>query len=167
MFRNIAIAFGAVAGFASCAAAADQPPARPVAPAVQQSPVGPVATARVMMLKLFVNDLERGEKFYHAVFGTTVVQRMGDNVRIMIFPGGTMPGIIMIKNRDEVKMKTSFVMQVQDVQATLALAAANGGVLMNTHFAQQVEGMPASSSHFNDPDGNNVEVLQIGGPSRK
>jgi predicted enzyme related to lactoylglutathione lyase len=119
------------------------------------------------MLKIFVNDLERGEKFYHAVFGTNVVQRMGDNVRIMIFPGGTMPGIIMIRNRDEVKMKSSFVMQVQDVQATLALAAANGGVLLNTHFAQQVEGMPANSSHFDDPDGNNVEVLQIGGPSRK
>jgi len=115
------------------------------------------------MLRLFVADIARGEKFYHEVFGANVVQKMGDNVRIMIFPGGAMPGIILIQSRDEVSMNGSFVIQVPDVQATLRRAAANGGTLMNTRFAQQVEGMPASSSHFTDPDGNIVEVLQIGG----
>jgi predicted enzyme related to lactoylglutathione lyase len=125
----------------------------------------PTAAPRVMMLRLYVADVDRGEKFYHAVFGTTVVQRMGDNVRIMIFPGGTMPGIIMIKSADEATMNGSFVMQVPDLKATLERAAANGGTLMATNFAQQVQGMAARSSHFIDPDGNIIEVLQMG-PSK-
>jgi predicted enzyme related to lactoylglutathione lyase len=127
-----------------------------------QQATGPVATARVIMLRLYVSDLDRGEKFYHEVFGTTVVQKMGDNVRIMNFPGGVLPGIIMIKSAEEAKMNGSFLVQVPDVQATLDRAAANGGVLHNTHFAEKVEGMPAQSSHLTDPDGNIIEVLQIG-----
>lgn len=127
----------------------------------QQAPV-PVASARVIMLRLYVADLDRGEKFYHEVFGTNVVQKMGDNVRIMVFPGAVMPGIIMIKSPEEATMNGSFVMQVPDLKATLDRAAANGGKLMNTHFADKVEGMPAQSSHLVDPDGNVIEVLQMG-----
>lgn len=119
------------------------------------------------MLRLYVADIARGEKFYHEVFGANVVQKMGDNVRIMIFPGGAMPGIILIQSRDEARMNGSFVIQVPDVQDILRRAAANGGVPMNTRFAQQVEGMAARSSHFTDPDGNIVEVLQIGGSPKQ
>jgi predicted enzyme related to lactoylglutathione lyase len=116
------------------------------------------------MLKIMVSDLDRGEKFYHEVFGTTAVQRMGDNVRILVFPGGVMPGIIMIKSTNVQNEHTSFVMQVPDYRAALDRAAANGGQLLNTRFAQDQGGMAAQSSHFLDPDGNNVEVLQIGKP---
>jgi predicted enzyme related to lactoylglutathione lyase len=143
------------------AAATAQP--APVAPAGPPSAVGPVAAPRVIMLRLYVADIARGEKFYHEVLGASVVQKMGDNVRIMTFPGGALPGIILIQSPDEARMNGSFVIQVPDVKTTLARAAANGGQLMNTRFAQQVEGMAASSSHFTDPDGNIVEVLQIGG----
>src|SRR5689334_19616498 len=73
--------------------------ATPAAPAV-----GPVASARVIMLRLYVADLARGEKFYHEVFGTSVMQKMGDNVLIMNFPGGVLPGIIMIKSAEEARM---------------------------------------------------------------
>ena len=130
----------------------------------QQAPAGPVATPRILMLRLYVSDLERGEKFYREVFGTTVVQKMGENVRIMNFPGGVLPGIIMIKSPDEARMNGSFLVQVPDVQATLDRAAANGGVLHNTRFSEEVQGMPARSSHFTDPDGNIIEVLQVGKP---
>ena len=135
----------------------------PTSPTPAPPPVGAVSLARVMMLRLYVSDIARAERFYHEVFGTTVLQKLGDKVRIMGFPGGGLPGIILIQSPDEVRMNGSFVMQVPDVQATLASAAANGGVLMNTHFSQQVEGMPARSSHFTDPDGNIIEVLQLGG----
>ena len=155
---SLALALSGTAAAEQAASGARQPAAQPV---------GPVASARVIMLRLFVADLARAEKFYHEVFGTTVLQKMGDNVRIMNFPGGTLPGIILIKSPDEVRMNGSFVMQVADVQDTLARAAANGGTLMNTRFSQQVEGMPAQSSHFTDPDGNIIEVLQIGGGARK
>ena len=156
-------ALAALTGTTAFAAPASSPPsaAAPVTPTV-----APVVNPRVIMLRLFVADIARGEKFYHEVFGATVVQRMGDKVRIMNFPGNALPGIIQIQSPDEAKMNGSFVIQVANVQATIALAAANGGVPMNTRFAQQVEGMPARSTHFTDPDGNIIELLQIGGPSR-
>lgn len=139
----------------------------PVASTPGAAPVAPVATARVMMLRWFVSDVARSEKFYQAVFGMTTAQRMGDNIRIMIFPGGVMPGMILIQSKDENRIRGSFVAQVSDVKATLATAAANGGKLLNTQFGQNIQGQAASSSHFEDPDGNVVEVLQIGGPRKQ
>ena len=132
-----------------------------VAPA-QQAPMGPAANPKVIMLRLYVSDLARGEKFYHEVFGTTVVQKMGDNVRIMTFPGGALPGIIMIKSPEETQMNGSFVIQVPDMEAALARAAANGGKPLATRFSQDVQNMPAQSRHVIDPDGNDIEVMQVG-----
>lgn len=153
----IKLPFAVALGLAASAVQAATPQTAP-APAV-----APVPSPRVIMLRLYVADIARGDRFYHEVFGANVVQKMGDNVRIMIFPGGAMPGIILIQSGDEIRMNGSFVIQVPDVQDALRRAAANGGTLMNTRFAQQVETMPARSSHFTDPDGNIVEVLQIGG----
>ena len=128
----------------------------------QPAPVAPVATPRVIMIRMFVSDLPRGEKFYHEVLGTTVVRRMGDNVAILTFPGGALPGIIMIKSPQVAQMKSSFVIQVPDMEAALARGAANGGTAQSTRFAEAVQGMPAASHHLLDPDGNDIEVLQIG-----
>lgn len=140
-------------------------PAASAAPATP-APVAPVTSARVMMLRVFVADIARAEKFYHEVFGMIAAQKMGDNVRIMIFPSGALPGIILIQSPQETTMNGSWVMQVPDVKATLDRAVANGGVAMNTRFAQQVEGQAAQSTHFTDPDGNVIELLQIGGAAR-
>ena len=116
-----------------------------------------------MMLRLYVSDLARGERFYHEVFGTAVVKKVMTNVHILIFPRGALPGIIMIESPQVATMHGSFVIQVPDVKATLDLALANGGTLKNTHFEQAIAGMEAQSSHLFDPDGNLIEVLQIGG----
>lgn len=132
------------------------------AASAQQAQVGPVAAPRVIMMRMFVSDLARGEKFYHEVLGTTVVRRMGDNVSILTFPGGALPGIIMIKSPQVAQMKTSFVIQVPDMEAALARGAANGGSAQSKRFAEAVEGMPAQSHHLIDPDGNDLEILQIG-----
>lgn len=115
------------------------------------------------MLRWFTSDVVRAEKFYQAVFGMTTVQRMGENVRIMMFPGGRMPGMILVQSNDPNRLRGSFVAQVSDVKATLVAAAANGGKLLNTQFSQSLNGQQANSSHFEDPDGNVIEVLQIGG----
>lgn len=143
-------------------AAPPNPPASP-GPSATAPAVAPTANPRIMMLRLYVADIARGESFYREVFGAAAVQKMGERVRIMMLPGNALPGIILIQSPDEARMNGSFVIQVADVQETLARAAANGGVPMNTRFGQEVEGMPARSSHFTDPDGNIVEVLQIGG----
>lgn len=128
----------------------------------QQAPPAPVATPRIIMLRLYVSDLVRAEGFYHEVLGATVVQKMGDKVGIMNFAGGTLPGLILIQTpKDELK-SGSFVIQVPDLEATLASADANGGKVMTTKFSQDIQKMPAQSRHVFDPDGNDLEVLQIG-----
>lgn len=71
--------------------------------------------------------------------------------------------MILVQSNDPDRLKGSFVAQVSDMQATLAAAAANGGKLLNTQFGQNIEGQQASSSHFEDQNGNVVEVVQIGG----
>lgn len=129
----------------------------------QPAKVGPLAAPRVIMMRMFVTDLARGENFYHEVLGTTVVRRMGENVSILTFPGGALPGIILIKSPEVAQMKSSFVIQVPDMEATLARGAANGGSAQSKRFAEAVQGMPAASHHLLDPDGNDIEVMQIGG----
>jgi predicted enzyme related to lactoylglutathione lyase len=129
------------------------------APLVAPAPAG--KGARVMMLRWFTSDVTRAEKFYQAVFDMTTVQRMGDNVRIMMFPGGAMPGMILVQSSDPKRLRGSFIAQVADVKATLAVAAANGGKLLNTQFSQNIQGQQASSSHFEDADSNVIELLQI------
>jgi len=114
------------------------------------------------MLRIYVSDVARSEKFYHEVLGANVMQKMGEAVRIMMFSGGAMPGIILIQSPEVATMHGSFVVQVPDLQGTLSRAAANGGTLKNTSFSQQMAGVPARSSHFADPDGNLIEVLQVG-----
>lgn len=139
----------------------DKPTAVSNTPATSTVLPAQTRPARVMMLRWFTSDVARAEKFYQAVFGMTTVQRMGANVRIMMFPGGALPGMILVQTAEPNHLKGSFVAQVADVKATLATAAANGGKLLNTRFSQNVEGQQANSSHFEDPDGNVVEVLQM------
>jgi predicted enzyme related to lactoylglutathione lyase len=128
--------------------------AAPPVPSAAPSSVGPVANPRVIMLRLYVADIARGEKFYHEVLGTNVVQKMGDKVRIMMFPGGAIPGIILIQSPDQARMNGSFVIQVPDVQATLARAAANGGTLMNTERPEMSIRRRASAASLVPPAPN-------------
>lgn len=167
MFRILALIGAASLLAGGAAAAKDAPaPASPTAPPPAAQPITPVASARVVMLRVYVADIARAEKFYHEVFGTTVMQKLGENVRIMVMPGGAFPGIILIQSPDEARMNGSWVMQVSNVEETLAKAQANGATLMHTEFSDNVSGMPARSSHLVDPDGNIIEVLQVGGKAK-
>ena len=153
--KAILSALAGAATFIGGNACAQQAPATPS--------VGPVAVPKIMMLRIYVADLARAQKFYHAVLGANLVQKMGDKVGILIFPGGSMPGIILIQSPEEATMNGSFVIQVPDLEATLAKAAANGGEVKTRRFTQDVERMPAESRHVIDPDGNDIEIMQIGG----
>ena len=154
----VAFAFGATllmpAAVGGCVAQAQE-----AAPA--NTAVGPAVGSRVMMLRIYVADIDRAVDFYHEVFGATVMQQMGGNVRITTLPGG-LPGIILIQSDQEATMNGSWVMQVPDLQAALDRAAAHGGTLMNTQFEGQPGGMASRSSHIVDPDGNIIELLQMG-----
>lgn len=139
---------------------AEVQPATPAPPSATQAP-------RIMMLRWFVADVKRAETFYQTVFGMKTVQKMGEKVRIMIFPGSSSPGLILIESAEEKSMNGSFIIQVPDLKTTLDLAQTNGAKLKNTDFRQQMGAAQARSSHFIDPDGNEIEVLQIAVPSRK
>ena len=130
----------------------------------QQAPAGPVAKPCVIMLRLYTDDFTRSEHFYEAVFGTRMVQNMGDHAHILVFPGGSGPGIILIKTPDKQHREASFLIQAPDLADTLVRAKSNGAVLSDEHFAAPMQGMQAQSGLFTDPDGNLVEVLQMGKP---
>lgn len=151
-------------------AAATAAQAQPVPSAVPAGPAPSAAGAtapRIMMLRWFVADANRAEAFYQAVLGMKTVQKMGEKVRIMIFPGSSSPGLILIESPQEKVMNGSFIIQVPDLKATLDLAKGHGAKLENTDFRQQMGAAQARSSHFIDPDGNEIEVLQMSAPAQK
>lgn len=164
--KAIPVGFAILLSIGTSANAQSAPAPRPqsVPAAGVTPPTMTTSTARVMMLRWFTSDVLRAEKFYQTVFGMTTVQKMGEKVRILMFPGGTLPGMILVQSDAPNRLKGSFVAQVTDVNATLAAAAANGATLMNTRFGQEIQGQQARSSHFEDPDGNVVEVLQLTPP---
>lgn len=154
---------GAMLLLAASAGAEAAPTALPAPVTVAPTaPPASVASARVIMLRLYTSDFANSEHFYETVFGTRLVQKMGDVAHILVFPGAQGPGIILIKDANPKHRTGSFVVQTQDLAETLARAKANGAVLDNSHFTAPIQGMPAQSSRFTDPDGNLLEVLQIG-----
>lgn len=161
--KRLLIAFAGTAALLACAAQAQESRAQGTQ---QAAAPAPATGSRVMMLRVYVADINRAVDFYHEVFGATVLQQMGGTVRITTLPGG-LPGIILIQSPEEATMNGSWVMQVQDLQGTLARASAHGGRLLNTHFEAGQGGFaaqaaPAQSTHIVDPDGNVIELLQMG-----
>ena len=154
----------AVSPLASLAAESLAPATLPGAPELDEktaSELTVMAGPRIMMLRLYVADLDRAEKFYHAVFGANVLQRNTDTVRMMMFPGQSLPGLVLIKSPEEAQMNGSFIIQVADMDATVEKALANGGEAQGQDYAQQMGAAAGKSSHFYDPDGNLIEALQI------
>lgn len=184
----------AASALAASSAAVAQPAGTPRAPGntvnMDGAPMAPPVTgAKVLMLRTMVSDLDRGVKFYQAVFGMTAVAMPGfggprpgaappapgaaparpagpggpgGGIRILNFPGGS-PGMIMIKGSGGPDMmRGSYVIQVPDIAAALAAAEANGGKVQPTRFTAGA----AQSRHVFDPDGNDLEIMQSG-PSPK
>lgn len=120
----------------------------------------PNATGTILMLKLYVGDLDAAEEFYGTVFGATPSLEMGDTVHIVSFPDGG-PGLVLIEADDADDKHGSFIIQVPDLAASKAAAVANGATEQDT-FAGSPGGEAAQSVNVLDPWGNQVEILQIG-----
>ena len=113
----------------------------------------------ILMVKLPVGDDEAAQEFYGTVFGVTLAMEMGDRVRIVMFPGGG-PGLVLIPEDPENDRNGSFIVQVSNMQSTLARAVANGATLEQSFEGEQGGG--AQSTNIIDPWGNQIEVLQLG-----
>jgi len=113
----------------------------------------------ILMVKLPVGDDEAAQEFYGTVFGVTLAMEMGDRVRIVMFPGGG-PGLVLIPEDPANERNGSFIVQVANMESTLARAVANGATLEQSFQGEQGGG--AQSTNIIDPWGNQIEVLQLG-----
>lgn len=158
----LAVAFSPLPVFAANPSA---PATLPKAPKLDEQAAAALAQAtnpRVMMLRLYVADLNRAQAFYQKVFGANLMQRNSDRVWMMMFPGQALPGLVLIKERpEEEQMNGSFIIQVQNISTTLERALANGGSPQGRDYAQRLGAGAGQSTHFFDPDGNLIEALQI------
>jgi predicted enzyme related to lactoylglutathione lyase len=124
-------------------------------------PQDPSATGKILMVKLYVGDLDEGQTFYGDVFGAKFALAVGAGAHIMTFPNGG-PGLALIKaGAGDKNKKSAFIIQVPNLQATKALAVAKGAKLQGK-FAGAPGGQAAKSIDLLDPWGNQVEILQVG-----
>lgn len=184
--RKLVLTLALAGALLGCAAqtqttVAQQPPlqGQPMTPPA--SPTPPIAApgaTRVIMLRVYVADLDRALNFYQNVFHATVAPGMtsfrsanrgnapqaNTGVRFLNFTGGTLPMLVLIESEESERMNGSWVLQVPNLESTLEAARANGAQLMDTDYNAPQAGMAARSSHIVDPDGNLIEVLQLGAP---
>jgi predicted enzyme related to lactoylglutathione lyase len=124
-------------------------------------PQDPSATGKILMVKLYVGDLDEGQTFYSDVFGAKFALAVGAGAHIMTFPNGG-PGLALIKaGAGDKNKKSAFIIQVPNLQTTRALAVAKGAKLQGK-FAGAPGGQVAKSIDLLDPWGNQVEILQVG-----
>ena len=153
-------------GFGSTAAAAKTSPTTlpivTVPPATASgSTDGAAPTGKILMVKLYVGDLEAAERFYGAVFGAKLALKVGENAHIVTFPDGG-PGLVLLKkNANDKKKEGAFIIQVPSLSAAQALAVANGAKEQGT-FAGNPGSQAAKSIDLLDPWGNQIEILQLG-----
>jgi len=118
-------------------------------------------TGKILMVKLYVGDLDAGERFYGALFGAKLALKVGENAHIVTFPDGG-PGLVLLKKgANDRKKQGSFIIQVPDLSAAQTRAIANGAKQQGT-FAGNPGSQAAKSIDFLDPWGNQVEILQLG-----
>src|SRR5262245_34557146 len=65
---------------------------------------GAAPTGKILMVKLYVGDLEAAERFYGAVFGAKLALKVGENAHIVTFPDGG-PGLVLLKKGANDKKK--------------------------------------------------------------
>jgi predicted enzyme related to lactoylglutathione lyase len=136
----------------------------PIETAPSTQPTGetnPAATGEILMIKLPVGNLPAAEKFYGNVFGAKLAISVGAGAHIVTFPDGG-PGLVLLKRNPKDKGKTgAFIIKVPDLDASLALALANGAK-KQAAFSGAPANQVAHSVDTLDPWGNQVEILQIG-----
>ena len=118
-------------------------------------------SGKILMVKLYVGNLARGEKFYGAVFGAKLAVKIGAFAHVLTFAGGG-PGLILIRGGpSEKNKKGSFLIEVPNLAAAKSVAIKNGAKVQHS-FAGAPGGQAAQSIDFLDPWGNQVEILQLG-----
>jgi predicted enzyme related to lactoylglutathione lyase len=145
MNQLVAVVLLIAAQFASQAALAQSQPA----PSTDGRP-------RLMLVRVYVTDLDRSENFYRTVFGFSAAQAFGPDNRMFGPPSATTPSIVLARVAQP-RGNGSFALAVNDAAAVMKAAVAAGGAIVQQ--AQQAHGLPIGL--ITDPDGATIEVIQL------
>lgn len=121
-------------------------------------------TNPVVYFEIPVNDLNRAQKFYEAVFGFAFEEEVIDNYQMALFPfKENHTGITgaLAKGDVYIPSKTGVIIyfRVADIDATLNLAVKNGGKVLYPKTIN--EKYNTAVAEFEDCEGNRI-ALQSG-----
>ena len=139
------------------AASAQTPPARPSAPPL------PIAANPVLMsAHVRVADMARSERFYGQVFGMAMTNAVSPREHVLRFPNTdtTVSGIILLL-ATKPEPNGGFLIQVPDIEATVARVAAAGGTVTRMPNQPRPGAVPVRNAMITDPDGTRIEVMQF------
>jgi predicted enzyme related to lactoylglutathione lyase len=131
------------------------------ATATAQAP--PIASEPVlMMVHVRVAEMGRSERFYHDVFGMSVTNAVSAREHVLRFPNApnTASGVILLLAGDTPQPNGGFLVQVPDIDATIARVAAAGGTVMRAP-RDSGPGVAVRNALIKDPDGALIEVMQF------
>lgn len=117
---------------------------------------GAAARPRVLLVRVWVSDLDRAERFYRTVFGFGPAQNFGAGNRMFGAPSPTAPSIVLAL-ADQPRSNGSFALAVDDAAAVMGVVVAAGGTIERQ--AEQAHGMPIG--FITDPDGALIEIIQL------
>jgi predicted enzyme related to lactoylglutathione lyase len=134
----------------------------PHAALAQTQPATPAAAAgerpRIMIVRVFVTDMDRSERFYRTVFGWGPAQAFGPGNRMFGAPSPTAPSLLLVQTREPRTNNASFALAVNDTAAVMNAAEGAGGAVQRP-ASSQGHGMPIG--FITDPDGAQIEVIQL------
>src|SRR5262245_8896241 len=115
----------------------------PGAALAQAQNAAPAAAAgerpRVMLVRVWVTDMDRAENFYRTVFGFGPAQSFGPGNKMFGAPSATAPSIVLALS-EQPRGNGSFALAVDDAAAVMGAVVAAGGTVDRP--AQQAHGMP-------------------------
>jgi predicted enzyme related to lactoylglutathione lyase len=136
----------------------------PHAALAQNMPAGAVAaTPRLVMVKIYVTDFARSERFYKQVFGLGAPRVYNASEHSFAFPdqnGVLDPNstLLVLVLTPTPRPSSPFAMTVSDVDAVMSRAPAAGGAV--TRPAPATTTGHARIAMITDPDGVPIEVIQ-------
>lgn len=144
-FRIAAAALIGAACFAPFAAQAQQ------APAHNSSGSYP----HIAIVRVYVTDFARSERFYRDVFGLSEPRAVGDHERVFTLPEGPR---LVLELTEAPRGNGGFALVVADIDAVMSRTPAAGGAILEP--ARDLRSMPMRIAFVTDPDGATIEVLQ-------
>ena len=125
------------------------------------SRTNPAELPKVFAVRVTVSDPERSERFYRDGLGAKIRQVHSRESMAQFITG---PGVVLAVGRSDATPQSGgaggFLLQVVDLDAAIAHAAAAGGTVERPPSA----GAPPSgvrSAFIRDPDGVGIEVIQF------